>query len=246
MHKGTSKSMFLLKLGRLLPFSQFSHGAVVETIFRYAKINLDNGLRMLYTCGRLDRQYRRLPKRESYIMAQPEEKVVLHETANCRIIEHNLEDQKTKELVCVVPKIVLKPEAKPEDVDWSEAVSLAQWLDSNVQFDERVKRGLGAFHVVQEGTFRLAGLGLDPRRTPSAFDVKSFRADMAKARADGSLDAFLSENVDDYVNFALNEITRKAKGAIDLGMTTAEKVEQIKIDKEAEIRGTYGEGEASE
>ena len=167
----------------------------------------------------------------------------LFETAHCGIVEHELKDQKSKEIVTSVPKIVLLDGHTQDSVDWSEAASLANWLADNVQFDARVKRTVSPFYCVSEGAFRLTSLGLDPRRIPTGFDTKSFRADYKAAKDAGTLEEFKTANVDDYVNFSASELRRKSKGSVDLGLITAEQVEALVSDNEAEIRGKYGDSD---
>ena len=168
----------------------------------------------------------------------------LFQTANCGIVEHELKDQKSKEIVASVPKIVLLEGRKQDQVNWAEAAELANWLPSNAQFDERVKRTVSPFYCVSEGAFRLTSLGLDPRRIPTGFDTKSFRADYKAAKDGGTLESFKRENVDDYVNFSASELRRKSKGSVDLGLITAEQVEALVTENEAEIRGKYGDSDS--
>jgi len=161
-------------------------------------------------------------------------------TDHCGIVEHDITDQKSKEHVATVPKIVLLDGQDQSSVDWNEAASLVNWLADNVTFDERVKRTVSPFYTVSEGAFRLTSLGLDPRRIPSGLDTKNFRADYKVAKAEGRKEQFKAENLEDFIRFSASEIRRKSKNAIEMGYVTSEKVEELVADAEAENRAKYG------
>ena len=162
------------------------------------------------------------------------------QTDHCGIIDHEIHDQKTKEFIVTVPKIVLLDNCEQSEVDWNEAASLVNWLTENTTFDERVKRTVTPFYVVSEGAFRIAQLGLDPRRIPSGLDTKNFRADYKVAKAEGRKEQFKAENLEDFIRFSASEIRRKSKNAIEMGYVTSEKVEELVADAEAENREKYG------